>query len=119
MLYYRFQEIAGALETVMNEGIYRVLPAPADFQLQITATAWDCLMRCWANGVFLHQLTHRYLWISLLSFLNSELGSFQCIHILHPFVTHSTFFHVMLISFTTAWHVLRLQMEDMASRYVG
>jgi hypothetical protein len=49
----------------MSECSTGVPPVVTDFQLQTTATAWDCLMRCWANGVFIHQLAHRYLWISL------------------------------------------------------
>jgi hypothetical protein len=60
------------LETTMSEGDPGVLPVPVDFQLKTTATAWDCLMRCWASGVFLHQLTHRYLWLSLFLFLHFE-----------------------------------------------
>jgi len=52
----------------MSEGDPGVLSVPGDFQLKTTATAWDCLLRCWASGVFLHQLTHRYLWICLFSF---------------------------------------------------
>lgn len=69
---YRFQEIAGVLETVMNECSTGVPPVSTDFQLQITATAWNCLMRCWASGVFLRQLAHRYLWISLFTCSHSE-----------------------------------------------
>ncbi|KAJ4444222.1 hypothetical protein ANN_06013 [Periplaneta americana] len=64
----RFQEIAGTLENAMSEGNPQVLsggPAPTDFQLRITTTAWDCLMRCWANGVFLEQLTHRFWKLNL------------------------------------------------------
>jgi hypothetical protein len=52
MSYYRFQEIAGILETVLSEGEPGVLPEAMDFQLRATATTWDCLMRCWVNGVF-------------------------------------------------------------------
>jgi hypothetical protein len=60
----------------MSEGDPGVLPVPGDFQLKTTATAWDCLLRCWASGVFLHQLTHRYLWICLFSFHHlSEMSS--------------------------------------------
>jgi hypothetical protein len=66
MSYYRFQEIAGILETVLSEGEPGVLPEAMDFQLRATATTWDCLMRCWVNGVFLYQLTHRYLSVPLL-----------------------------------------------------
>lgn len=61
----RFQEIAGVLETVMSECSTGVPPVVTDFQLQTTATAWHCLMRCWANGVFLHQLTHRFWKLNL------------------------------------------------------
>jgi uncharacterized oligopeptide transporter (OPT) family protein len=56
----------------MSEGDPGILPVPVDFQLKTTAAAWDCLMRCWASGVFLHQLTHRYLWISVFLCLHFE-----------------------------------------------
>jgi hypothetical protein len=72
VLCHRFQEIAGVLETVMSDSSTGVPPMATDFQLQTTATAWDCLIRCWANGVFLHQLTHRDLWISLFIFNHFE-----------------------------------------------
>jgi hypothetical protein len=61
----------------MSEGDPCVLPVQMDFQLKTTATAWDCLMRCWASGVFLHQLTHRDLWISLFSFRHLNEISFS------------------------------------------
>nr|CAD7568870.1 unnamed protein product [Timema californicum] len=57
----RFQEIGGSLEATLSQGITKSLAErPSEFHLLPTASAWECLLRCWADGVFLRELAHRY-----------------------------------------------------------
>lgn len=67
-VYYqiRFQEIAGAVETVLTKPI-----SPSsikgtlnsltqnEFSLHATCVVWDNLQRIWADDVYLYQLFHR------------------------------------------------------------
>ncbi|KAJ9579162.1 hypothetical protein L9F63_024732 [Diploptera punctata] len=64
----RFQEIAGSVEMVMIEGSANTLSTGSetkDFHLRTTTTIWNSLLHCWSNGVFLHQLTHRFWKLNL------------------------------------------------------
>lgn len=71
-MFKRFQEIAGALELSFAESISGTMLKSSlkardvdSFQLWTTAKVWDCLTRCWKDGVFIHQLTHRFWKLSL------------------------------------------------------
>ncbi|XP_075226990.1 conserved oligomeric Golgi complex subunit 2 [Lycorma delicatula] len=59
----RFQEIAGELEMAMNEP--KIEPAADSWQLNVTNTAWKCLLRCWADKFYLQQLAHRFYKLNL------------------------------------------------------
>nr|CAD7198055.1 unnamed protein product [Timema douglasi] len=53
------QEIGGSLEATLSQGITKSLAErPSEFHLLPTASAWECLLRCWADGVFLRELAH-------------------------------------------------------------
>nr|CAD7256483.1 unnamed protein product [Timema shepardi] len=60
------QEIGGSLEATLSQGITKSLAErPSEFHLLPTASAWECLLRCWADGVFLRELAHRFWKLSL------------------------------------------------------
>lgn len=44
-------------------------PAGGAFRLHVSHILWTCLLRCWAEGVYLPQLAHRFwkLTLQLLS----------------------------------------------------
>lgn len=65
----RFQEIAGAFENVLSETINNQCfvsdPSPDDFKLNATKLCWTSLTSCWAQGVFIVALTHRFFKLNL------------------------------------------------------
>nr|CAD7429608.1 unnamed protein product [Timema monikensis] len=62
----RFQEIGGSLEATLSQGITKSLAErPSEFHLLPTASAWECLLCCWSDGVFLRELAHRFWKLSL------------------------------------------------------
>ncbi|XP_028844778.1 conserved oligomeric Golgi complex subunit 2 [Denticeps clupeoides] len=64
----RYKEIAGSLETAIADGL-EAAPAGSLYHLQITQVLWGCLCHCWADGVYLPPLAHRFwkLTLQLLS----------------------------------------------------
>uniref|UniRef100_A0A1B6FGJ3 Conserved oligomeric Golgi complex subunit 2 n=1 Tax=Cuerna arida TaxID=1464854 RepID=A0A1B6FGJ3_9HEMI len=62
-VYYqiRFQEIAGSVEAALEE--YQ--SATGEWKLAATAVVWASLLRCWADKVFISQLTHRFWKLNL------------------------------------------------------
>ncbi|KAK3118043.1 conserved oligomeric Golgi complex subunit 2 (COG2) [Paratrimastix pyriformis] len=50
---------------------------PGSFRLVSTSVVWQCVMRCWASGVFLAPLAQRFLTLSLEVFARyrAYLGS--------------------------------------------
>ncbi|XP_067013705.2 conserved oligomeric Golgi complex subunit 2 [Anabrus simplex] len=62
----RFQEIAGSLESVLSDvSSATMMDTSSELQLLATATVWDCLLRCWSEGVFIYHLAHRFLKLNL------------------------------------------------------
>ncbi|XP_023689498.1 conserved oligomeric Golgi complex subunit 2 isoform X1 [Paramormyrops kingsleyae] len=64
----RYKEIAGSLENAITECLVEA-PAGGAFRLHVSHMLWTCLLRCWAEGVYLPQLAHRFwkLTLQLLS----------------------------------------------------
>ncbi|KAM3605827.1 uncharacterized protein V6R79_005444 [Siganus canaliculatus] len=56
----RYKEIAGSLENAISDGL-KAAPAGSAYHLQVSDVLWSCLLRCWADKVYLSPLSHR-LW---------------------------------------------------------
>lgn len=55
---FRFKDIGGTFESVLS-GYDLIKDEKCEWRLAATKTAWECLQRCWADKVFIAQLTHR------------------------------------------------------------
>lgn len=60
----RFKDIAGTFESALNRQEL-TNNEKSEWRLVATKTAWECLQRCWADKVFIAQLTHRFWKLSL------------------------------------------------------
>ncbi|KAM9808571.1 conserved oligomeric Golgi complex subunit 2 [Syngnathus typhle] len=69
----RYREIAGSLENAIGDGL-EVAPAGSTYHLQASASLWSCLVRCWADKVYLPPLAHRFWKLTLQ--LYSRYGTF-------------------------------------------
>ncbi|CAB3368578.1 Hypothetical predicted protein [Cloeon dipterum] len=71
IVYYqiRFQEIAGTLEKALVES-KQSHRASSDsiFELDATQITWDCVLKCFAPGLFLPQLLHKFWKLALQLF---------------------------------------------------
>uniref|UniRef100_UPI00398EE0A7 conserved oligomeric Golgi complex subunit 2 n=1 Tax=Pristiophorus japonicus TaxID=55135 RepID=UPI00398EE0A7 len=65
-VYYqiRFKEIAGNLEASMSEGL-KEAPGGSEFKLLVTHALWQNLVKCWADGIYLPPLAHRFWKLTL------------------------------------------------------
>lgn len=73
-IFFRFQEIAGCVEKALTDP--KVNGLSSDWKLTATKIVWENLLRCWANKVFITQLTHRFSingYVLLANFLRSNL----------------------------------------------
>ncbi|XP_018604763.1 conserved oligomeric Golgi complex subunit 2 [Scleropages formosus] len=64
----RYKEIAGSLENAISDGLEEA-PAGSPFLLRVSNTLWGGLLQCWAQGVYMPPLAHRFwkLTLQLLS----------------------------------------------------
>ncbi|XP_068183402.1 conserved oligomeric Golgi complex subunit 2 [Antennarius striatus] len=60
----RYKEIAGSLENAISDGL-EAAPAGNAYHLQVSETLWSCLVRCWADKVYLSPLAHRFWKLTL------------------------------------------------------
>lgn len=67
-IFFRFQEIAGSVEKALTYP--KVNSLSSDWKLTATAIVWENLLRCWADKVFITQLTHRLGTSSFVLFEN-------------------------------------------------
>lgn len=66
----RFQEIAGSFESLLAEPLNNHIFTnealnSSDYSLRVTKCCWTSLTSCWAQGVFIVALTHRFWKLSL------------------------------------------------------
>mmetsp|Transcript_5380 Transcript_5380/g.19660 ORF Transcript_5380/g.19660 Transcript_5380/m.19660 type:complete len:776 (+) Transcript_5380:188-2515(+) len=64
----RFQDIAGSLDAALGPGaITAAAPggSSSGFLCKTTTVLWDCLAKCWAENVFIIQISDRFLRLSL------------------------------------------------------
>ena len=62
----RFQEVAGTAESILSANVSsasirknKTSMSSDSFTLHATNIVWDCLLRIWADDVFLPQLFHK------------------------------------------------------------
>uniref|UniRef100_A0A8C7ZFH8 Conserved oligomeric Golgi complex subunit 2 n=1 Tax=Oryzias sinensis TaxID=183150 RepID=A0A8C7ZFH8_9TELE len=63
----RYKEIAGRLENSISDGL-EAAPAGSTYHLQVSEVLWSCLLKCWADKVYLPPLTHRFWKLTLQLF---------------------------------------------------
>ena len=71
---YRFQEIAGSLESSLSLPL-KVLPSnkedtptdssSANFRLELFQTLWEAIQKCWDESVYIAALVHRFWKLTL------------------------------------------------------
>ncbi|KAF8569212.1 hypothetical protein P879_05918 [Paragonimus westermani] len=61
----RFQEIAGSLEQAIQGGLTSARSSKEDCLLHVTEVLLAQLQRCWADGVFLQSVRHRFMKLTL------------------------------------------------------
>lgn len=64
----RFQEIGGPVEFILGGDKKLVFSEASDAILRLAAseTVWKSLTKCWSEGIFLKQLTHKFWKLNLL-----------------------------------------------------
>lgn len=76
----RWKEIVSSLETALAAGAGA---STSDWALPQSGAAWDAFQRCWAPDVFLPELAHRFLRLSLQiverynAWLSSQLSTYK------------------------------------------
>ncbi|KAF6736933.1 Conserved oligomeric Golgi complex subunit 2 [Oryzias melastigma] len=63
----RYKEIAGRLENSISDGL-EAASAGSTYHLQVSEVLWSCLLKCWADKVYLPPLTHRFWKLTLQLF---------------------------------------------------
>ncbi|XP_024119697.1 conserved oligomeric Golgi complex subunit 2 [Oryzias melastigma] len=63
----RYKEIAGRLENSISDGL-EAASAGSMYHLQVSEVLWSCLLKCWADKVYLPPLTHRFWKLTLQLF---------------------------------------------------
>ncbi|KAF5403176.1 Conserved oligomeric Golgi complex subunit 2 [Paragonimus heterotremus] len=61
----RFQDIAGSLEQAIQGGLTSVGSSKQDCLLRVTEVLLTQLQRCWADGIFLQSVRHRFMKLTL------------------------------------------------------
>lgn len=63
--YYRFQEIAGTLESCLSLPLASSTDDSSSYKLELFVTLEQCMKKCWSDEIFIPALLHRFWKLTL------------------------------------------------------